>query len=743
MARFLVCSNYIVAEEKKQLIAASCAMAPAPAPPTSSRSRARNLKEQRGRRAGDAPTWEIALGVQRDAAAAPSWTKTSLEQKHRKLLGALAEWNTALGTGYSPVALGKSRLASRWNIGRMALDRYLTSGKLPSRNTGKSRLKKKKKKKRKYDALTMKTESSSDSAERNRFSTRNVLNTRAFERVADTHRAQLALERAHADVLAAEVAGLERERAEYQRALSKSERKYNALTRGDLGSLSLSRRGREFSRLLRHPAEEQHTVKVNALEKSVVRTERQRLFYEKKLAESEASLARSLACTSKERTRVQQLCAKLRKEAKARMRLEVKLEKSESEVHHRGVEYDGVVDELRELQEKHKVLKKLQLMIEKNKLFGIAFVDLLGTRKDSFKRYPDQINRMLLEMTSTGMSAAHVRDSIQVFVKVIAPERWETGDVRIPSVVHISRLRNVLAPLSQRLAAAAILEAEATGTPTGVHHDGTALNGESYFQANHILQREGEDLVLPAEVIQGENSTIVVEQEDLDTSFNATSMGEDPDLAALQPTQGNLVIVTSDNAPNARGVGMLHCAKLKERRDARNAQPAAVAKVRPPPLSLFPFLSLSPLLRFGHALSTHPHHPPSPPHPSLGPRILSRCSTSTPLCWDAQATKSTLWATLGAVDWSQSSLSSSATTSARWSSILGCAGFTIAGGAAFLSESSRSATLWHCAPKRSRHYCFSRILGCADLSVRIAARVVARCVPVLGSGDHSRRSGRA
>ena len=47
------------------------------------------------------------LGAQRDAAATSSWAKASLEEKHRKLLGAKADWNPAVGIEHNPVALGK------------------------------------------------------------------------------------------------------------------------------------------------------------------------------------------------------------------------------------------------------------------------------------------------------------------------------------------------------------------------------------------------------------------------------------------------------------------------------------------------------------------------------------------------------------------------------------------------------------------------------------------------------------
>ena len=342
------------------------------------------MKEsQRASRKDGALTWADVLGAQRDAAAAPSWADADLQTRRCKLLGAEADWNTAEGLELNPIVIGKSRLASRWDIEVRAWDRYRKSGKLPSRRTSAGGLKKKKKKKKKrVEPATMKTELPSGSAERKRFSTRHVLNEGAYKRVANAHSARLAQERANAEILEAQVAALERERAEYQRALTKSERKlaksarrWEALHSGNTGNLT--RKGSAVVTTILEAAEEkqrQHDELVAAsFQRTVVRVERQLALANERCRAEKAKREEAERLNAKIEERMKLHLAKQRaatqvakRALKARSRAEVREGKAHEAVEELHAEREQLMDSLRAQEARVKELETFAALLREH-----------------------------------------------------------------------------------------------------------------------------------------------------------------------------------------------------------------------------------------------------------------------------------------------------------------------------------------------------------------------------------------
>ena len=522
------------------------------------------------------------LGAQRDAAAATLWVKASLEEKHRKLLGAKAEWIAAVGIEHNPVALGKLSLTRRWNINVSSWNRYLTSGSLPSRRTGAGGLKKKKKR---ATLATTKTESISDVAERRRASQRKVTNVEAFKQLCDNHCAQVALKCAAADVLAAEVARLKREAAQSQYALTKSERelatserRHDALARGDLGSLTLSHKGREIVNLVRRASEEEHIREVAMLEKKVVQADRRTAMAEKlmrmekaKREETERVNAKILERSSLFKEQATVARRRERQAQRGRCRAKVREERAQGKEETLLIERVLLMDELRERQKELARFKSLQQQVEKYRLEGATFADMLGSC--GFGAYPDEINIMLAEMTAAGLSAPHVRYALRAIGKVVSPVRFKEGTVRIPSETHISNIRRTLRPLAQRFAAKAIQRAEREGEAHGSHSDATALGGQSFVETVHAVPHNGTTMYYPTPVVMTRNGTAAAETGALLESFDAPALSAN--FGAIKCSLGNLAVAVTDNANTAQAGTELLRVEQEERRDVRNAESAA------------------------------------------------------------------------------------------------------------------------------------------------------------------------
>ena len=338
------------------------------------------MKEsQRASRKDGALTWADVLGVQCDPAAEPTWANADLRTRRCKLLGAEADWNMAEGLELNPIVIGKSRLASRWNIGCKALARYLKSGLLPSRRTSAGGLKKNKKR---ATLATMKTESISDVVERRRASQRKVANAEAFKQLCDNHCARVALERAAADVLAAEVARLKREAAQAQcaltkreRELAKSERRWEALHSGNTGNLT--RKGSAVVTSILEAAEEeqrQHDELVAAsAQRTVLRVERHLALANERCRAEKAKREEAERVNAKIEERMklhlvkQRAATQVAKRArKARSRAEVREGKAHEAVEELHAEREQLMDSLRAQEARVKELETFAALLREH-----------------------------------------------------------------------------------------------------------------------------------------------------------------------------------------------------------------------------------------------------------------------------------------------------------------------------------------------------------------------------------------
>jgi hypothetical protein len=267
---------------------------------------------------------------------------------------------------------------------------------------------------------------------------------------------------------------------------------------------------------------------------------------------------------------------------KARSRAEVREGKAHEAVEELHAEREQLMDSLRAQEARVKELETFAALLREHNLEGRTIVDLLG--KPGFGKYPHQVDRLLLELTASAMSAAHVQTAIRSFVKLAAPDAVEGRDVRIPSKTYIDNVRSALHPLARYLAVAAVDRAENNGGVTVVANDGTDVGnrsgGESYLGVIHHVQMQpgAEVLVLPVPAVMAASNSARDEVAVVINAFEVEAMG--PGAPAMKTMMNRTAGASTDNAPNA-----LLCARFlgdekTARRNARRATAAAALAAR-------------------------------------------------------------------------------------------------------------------------------------------------------------------